>query len=147
MAYELSAVEHVEATPKAVLDGFLEMYGPNRPAWIHGSELDLRVGGSWTVDFGPPGPPAFREDRVITAYQPGRRLAYDLTATYEDTPPLHTTVEFDCEPLGDHTRVTLTQRRFPTTEQRDEFANAWRDVLALLKSTVEKSDGQTTRPG
>ena len=138
MTYELTAEEHVELAPKAVLDGVLDMYGKNRPAWIHRSELDLRVGGTWTVDFGPPGPPAFREDRVITAYQPDRRLAYTVTATHEDAPPLRTTVEIDCEPLGDHSRVRLTQGPFPTIETQDEFAGAWHDVLDLLETTVER---------
>lgn len=138
MTYELKVDEVIEAAPAAVLDGFIEMYGTNRPAWIHRSELDLRVGGSWTVDFGPPGPPAFHEERVITDYRPGHRLAYTMTATYQDAPPLHTTVEIDCEPLGDRTRVTLTQGAFAAIEQRDEFTSAWQDVLAHLKDTAEK---------
>jgi uncharacterized protein YndB with AHSA1/START domain len=137
MAYELQAEDVIEAPPAAVLDGFIAMYGEDRPAWIYRSDLDLRVGGAWTVDFGPPGPPPFREDRVISAYQPERRLAYTVTATYRDAPPLHTKVEIDCEALDGDTRVTVTQRAFPTREQRDEFADAWRQVLALLKGHVE----------
>jgi uncharacterized protein YndB with AHSA1/START domain len=136
MSYELQAERVIDAPPGAVLDGFIDMYGPDGQPWIHHSDLDLRVGGSWTVGFGPPGPPPFREDRVITAYQPGRLLAYSVTATYEDTPPLHTEVELHCEPHGEVTRVTLTQRPFPSAEQRDEFANAWHDVLDLLAGTV-----------
>ena len=138
--YELKVDEIIEASPKAVLDGFIDMYGKNRPAWIHRSELDLRVGGGWAVDFGPPGPPAFHEDRVITDYQPERRLAYSVTATYLDAPPLQTTVEIACETLGNKTRVALTQRGFPSVERRDEFARAWRDVIALLRHTVEMSE-------
>jgi uncharacterized protein YndB with AHSA1/START domain len=136
MTHQLKVTEVIEAAPKAVLDGFLDMYGENRAAWIHRSELDLRVGGAWSVDFGPPGPPDFHEDRVITAYEPGRRLAYSMTATYEDAPPLRAEVEIDCEPLDGNTQVTLTQGDFATVEQRDEFENAWRDVLALLRSSV-----------
>jgi uncharacterized protein YndB with AHSA1/START domain len=137
MTYDLTTAEIIQAAPTAVLDGFVEMYGENGPPWIHHSELDLRVGGTWTVDFGPPGPPPFHEDRTITAYQPGRQLAYTVTATYQDTPPLHTAVDIRCEALDDQTRVTLTQSGFPTTQQRDEFVNAWRDVLAELKNAVE----------
>jgi len=137
MTYELHIEEIIDASPKAVLDGFIDMYGKNRPAWIHRSELDLRVGGEWTVDFGPPGPPAFHEDRVITEYKRERRLAYTMTATYPDAPPLQTTVEIECEILGNKTRIALTQRGFPTFERRDQFATAWSDVLALLKKTVE----------
>jgi uncharacterized protein YndB with AHSA1/START domain len=138
--YELHVDETIEASPRAVLDGFIAMYGENRPAWVHRSALDLRVGGAWTVDFGPPGPPAFHEDRVITAYQPARRLAYTTTATYADGPRLETIVEIECEALGRNTRIALTQRGFPTVERRDEFGRAWRDVLALLKRTVERGD-------
>jgi uncharacterized protein YndB with AHSA1/START domain len=137
MTYELKADEIIDAPSTAVLDRFLDMYGENRAAWIHRSELDLRVGGTWEVDFGPPGPPEFHEDRVITAYEPGQRLAYTVTATYQDAPPLHTAVELTCESLDDRTRVTLEQSGFPTTEQRDEFADAWSQVLAHLKSAVK----------
>ena len=138
--YELHIEDIIEAAPKAVLDSFIDMYGKNRPAWIHRSQLDLRVGGEWKVDFGPPGPPAFHEDRVITAYEPERRLAYAMTATYPDAPPLQTTVEIECEILRNKTRIALTQRGFPTVERRDQFESAWRDVLALLKNSVESSE-------
>lgn len=140
MTYELNAEEIIGAAPRAVLDGFINMYGKHRPAWIHRSELDLRVGGGWTVDFGPPGPPAFREDRVITAYQPERRLFYTTTATYLDAPTLQTTVEIECERFGNKTRIALRQHGFPTVERRDEFRSAWREVLALLKNTVERDN-------
>jgi hypothetical protein len=61
-----------------------------------------------------------------------------VTATYQDAPPLHTAVELSCESLDDRTtRVTLEQSGFPTTEQRDEFADAWSQVLAHLRSAVK----------
>lgn len=71
--------------------------------------------------------------------EPGRRLAYVMTATYQDAPTLHATVAIDCETVGDSTRVRLTQRPFASAEQRDEFRNAWQEVLGGLKSTVEDS--------
>jgi hypothetical protein len=37
--------------PSAIFDGFIAMYGSQRPDWVTGSELDLRPGGRWTVDF------------------------------------------------------------------------------------------------
>ena len=138
--YELHIEEIIEASPKTVLDGFIDIYGKKRPAWIHRSQLDLRVGGEWTVDFGPPDPPVFHQDRIITDYQPERRLAYNVTATYSDAPPLQTKVKIECETLGKLTRFVLTQRGFPTVERRDQFNSAWRDVLVLLKKTIEGSD-------
>lgn len=53
-AYELNVEESIEALPKAVLDGFMDMYGQNRPAWIHRSERD--VGDCGELALRPPLP-------------------------------------------------------------------------------------------
>jgi uncharacterized protein YndB with AHSA1/START domain len=49
----------IDATPEEVFDAFTQpagqeaFYGTDDPGWIVESECDLRVGGAWTVAFGP----------------------------------------------------------------------------------------------
>jgi uncharacterized protein YndB with AHSA1/START domain len=131
------SVEHViDAPPGVIFDAFIAIYDSQRPEWVTGSELDLRPGGRWSVDFQVPDGPAFREERVITALERPRRLAYDMTAVYEQAPGFSTTVEVTIEAVPDGHRIRLVQRGFPATDTRDELAGAWPDVLAELAGRV-----------
>jgi uncharacterized protein YndB with AHSA1/START domain len=75
MGHDLEVDHQYRAAPQAVFDAFLGMYGERRPGWIVKSNLDLRVGGIWTVVFHPPGLETFREVRVFTQVEPPHRLA------------------------------------------------------------------------
>ncbi len=88
--------------------------------------------------FQVPDGPAFKEERVITAVERARRLAYDMTAVYQDAPGFSTTVEVTVHAAPDGHRVRLTQQGFPTVEVRDDFAGAWPDVLDELARRVSR---------
>jgi uncharacterized protein YndB with AHSA1/START domain len=137
--HALSVERVIDARPEAIFDAFIAMYDSRRPDWVTGSQLDLRPGGRWSVDFQVPDGPAFREERVITAIERPDRLAYDMTAVYQDAPGFSTTVEITIEAAPDGHRIRLVQRGFPTTEARDDFAGAWPDVLAQLAGRVSRS--------
>ena len=126
----------IDAPPEAIFDAFVALYDRQRPDWVTDSQLDLRPGGRWSVAFQVPNGPAFREERVITALERPHQLAYDMTAQYEDALGFSTTVELTIEPVPEGQRVCLVQQGFPTMETRDEFANAWPDVLDELASRV-----------
>ena len=95
--HALSVERVIDARPEAIFDAFIAMYDSRRPDWVTGSQLDLRPGGRWSVDFQVPDGPAFREERVITAIERPDRLAYDMTAVYQDAPGFSTTVEITIE--------------------------------------------------
>jgi uncharacterized protein YndB with AHSA1/START domain len=137
--HTLSVERVIDARPEAIFDAFIAMYDSQRPDWVTGSQLDLRPGGRWSVDFQVPGGPAFREERVITAVERPGRLAYDMTAVYEDAPTFSTTVEVTVEAVPDGQRIRLAQRGFPTAGTRDDFAGAWPDVLAELAHRVSRT--------
>jgi len=137
--HALSVERVIDAPPETIFDAFIAMYDSQRPGWVTGSRLELRPGGRWSVDFQVPGGPAFREERVISAVERPGRLAYDMTAVYEDAPGFSTTVEVTIEATPDGHRIRLVQQGFPTTEARDEFAGAWPDVLAQLAGRVAQS--------
>ena len=59
MTDELRLERVIDAPPDVVFDAFttdgakLAFYGTDDPGWIVESRCDLRVGGLWTVTFGP----------------------------------------------------------------------------------------------
>jgi uncharacterized protein YndB with AHSA1/START domain len=134
--HALSVDRVIAATPEAIFDGFIAMYDSQRPDWVTDSQLDLREGGRWTVAFQVPNGPAFREERILTAVERPRRIAYDMRAVYDDAPGFATTVEVTIEGGPDGQRIRLVQQGFPTAESRDDFAGAWPDVLAELDRRV-----------
>lgn len=127
----------IAADAETVFDAFIGLYGADRPDWVTDSRLDLREGGRWDVAFQVPAGPAFREERVITALDRPRRLAYEVRAVYQDAPGFVTTVVVTVEPAPDGHRLRLVQQGFPTAGARDEFAGAWPDVLAEIARRVE----------
>jgi uncharacterized protein YndB with AHSA1/START domain len=139
--YALSVDRTIEAAPEAIFDAFVALYDSDRPSWVTDSELDLRPGGRWSVGFAVPNEATFREERVITAVERPRRLAYDMSATFEDQPGFDTAVEVTIEPAAGGQRVRLEQHGFPTTETRDVFAGAWPDVLGEVDRRVTARRG------
>lgn len=134
--HALGAERVISAQPEKIFDAFIALYDSQRPDWVTDSQLDLRPGGRWLVAFQVPDGPAFREERVLTAVERPHRLAYDVTALYEDGPVFGTTVEVTIETVSDGNRVRLVQQGFPTTQIRDDFAGAWPDVLDELARRV-----------
>ena len=130
----------IAAPPEAIFDAFIALYDTQRPDWVTDSQLDLRPGGRWSVAFQVPDGPAFREERVITSVERPHRLAYDMTAVYEDAPGFSTTVEVVIEAVPDGHRVSLMQQGFPTMEACDDFAGAWPDVLDELARRVSSTE-------
>ena len=134
--HALSVDRVIDAGPEAIFDGFIAMYDSQRPDWVTGSQLDLRPGGRWTVEFQVPAGPAFREERVITAVGRPGRLAYDVRAIYPGAPGFSTSVEVTIAPTADGQRIRLAQRGFPTVHTRDDYASAWPNVLSELATGV-----------
>jgi uncharacterized protein YndB with AHSA1/START domain len=134
--YALGVERVISAPPEAIFDAFVALYDSQRPDWVTSSQLDLRPGGRWSVAFQVPDGPAFREERVITAVERPHRLAYDMTAVYDDAPGFATTVEVTVGAAADGHRIRLEQRGFPTVQARDDFAGAWPDVLAEVARRV-----------
>lgn len=135
----------IDAPAEAIFDAFIAMYDSRRPDWVTDSTLDLRPGGHWSVGFEVPGNGPFREERVITAVERPRRLAYDLSVVTEGSPGFDATTEITITAVSDGHRIRLVQRGFPTSETRDEFADAWPDVLGELARRVS-ADGNGDHP-
>jgi uncharacterized protein YndB with AHSA1/START domain len=135
--YEVERV--IAADPEAVFDGFVALYdGDDRPDWILSSQMDLRVGGEWTVKLEPPGMEPFTEIRTITELDRPKRLVYSMTMRGTDSEePVSTEVGLSFEPRSGQTLVKLDQRGFRSQQQAETFQRVWPQVLALLSERVD----------
>ena len=59
--------------------GQVAFYGQDDPDWIVRSECDLRVGGAWTIVFGPSPRRLYRHRHVFEVIDPPRRLVLATT--------------------------------------------------------------------
>jgi uncharacterized protein YndB with AHSA1/START domain len=140
------------ADPETVFDAFTdpdaqkELYA-DAPDWVVTSTCDLRVGGRWTIEFGPPGGPPARETSVFTVVDRPHRLGYVATMTMPDGTSFDTDLEvtFEEEAPG-RTRLTILQTGFPTTRLRDEIAGGWPSILDGLGRVVAARAAGPHRP-
>jgi uncharacterized protein YndB with AHSA1/START domain len=130
-----------DAAPEVVFDAFTdpdaqkELYA-DAPDWIVEADCDLRVGGRWTIAFGPPGGTPARETNVFEVVDRPRRLVYASTMTMPDGSNVDTRMQVTFQEEGGRTRLTIVQSGFPTPGLRDEFAGGWAGILDGLGRVV-----------
>jgi uncharacterized protein YndB with AHSA1/START domain len=142
VTHDLRVERVYNAAPEAVFDAFTdpqaqqEMYA-DEPDWIVWSECDLRVGGRWTIEFGPPAGPPSRETCVFEIVERPRLLVFRSTMSMPDGSSLATrTHDTFTETASGQTRLTVVQTGFPTTWLRDEFTEGWGGILAGLSRVM-----------
>lgn len=130
-----------DASPEVVFDAFTDpaaqpdLYA-DAPDWVVESACDLRVGGRWTIVFGPPGREPARETNVFEEVDRPRRLVYRSTMVLPDGSRLDTRVSVIFESAGMGTQMTLTQSGFPDVAAREEFERGWTSILNALGRVV-----------
>jgi uncharacterized protein YndB with AHSA1/START domain len=142
VTHDLRVERVLDAAPEAVFDAFTdpdaqqEMYA-DAPDWVVHSECDLRVGGRWTIEFGPPGSRPSREACVFEVVERPGRLEYRSTMTMPDgsSTDTRTQVTFEATVTG-QTRLTVVQSGFGSTGTRDEFAEGWSDIMSGLARII-----------
>jgi uncharacterized protein YndB with AHSA1/START domain len=141
VSHDLRLERLYDAAPEVVFDAFIdldaqkELYA-DAPDWIVEAECDLRVGGRWSIAFGPPGGPPARETNLFEVVERPRRLVYTSTMTMPDGSSLDTRMQVTFEEEGGGTRMTIVQSGFPTPGLRDEFAGGWAAILDGLGRVV-----------
>ena len=126
MSLDLKFERLIPAPPERVFDAFTdpagqrEFYGKDTAGWIVDSHCDLRVGGVWSVSFGPSPDRLYHHRHLFEAIERPRRIVIASTETRLDGSSFDTTLEFTFEPRGRSTLMTMVQRGFPTEELRDE---------------------------
>jgi uncharacterized protein YndB with AHSA1/START domain len=89
------------------------------------TELDLRVGGRYRVEFGPTGQAPFVETGVYLEIEPPRRLVMSETLDGVDAPWSDTKVTVVFEEEDGKTRLVLVHEQFPSSHHRDLAGGGW----------------------
>jgi uncharacterized protein YndB with AHSA1/START domain len=154
MTHELRFERLIDAEAEAVFDAFTDrggqaaFYRQNEPGWIVRSQCDLRVGGVWTVEFGPSEDRIYRHRHVFRVIDRPRRLVMATTETRLDGSSFETEMEFVFEEQDGKTLMRLLHRGFPTTELRDEHTRGLPEAFAQLDRFVAekvKQKGDSAR--
>jgi uncharacterized protein YndB with AHSA1/START domain len=141
LSHDLRLERIYDAAPEVVFDAFTdpdaqkELYA-DAPDWIVEADCDLRVGGRWSIAFGPPGGTPARETNVFQVVDRPWRLVYTSTMTMPDGSSVVTDMEVTFQEEDGRTRMTIVQRGFPTADLRDEFAGGWPSILDGLGRVV-----------
>ena len=142
MTHDLQVERVYDAAAEVVFDAFTdpeaqqEMYA-DEPDWIVRSECDLRVGGRWTIEFGPPTGPPSRETCVFEIIERPRPLLFRSIMSMPNGSSLATRTHVTfTETASGQTRLTVVQTGFPAAGLRDEFTEGWGGILAGLSRVV-----------
>jgi uncharacterized protein YndB with AHSA1/START domain len=149
MSLDVEFARLIDATPEEVFDAFTDpggqeaFYGQDDPGWIVRSWCDLRVGGVWTVEFGPSPRELYRHRHVFEVIERPHRLVLASTETRLDGSSFDTKLEFTFEARGGQTLMTMTHRGFPTAELRDEHERGVPNAFARLERLIRPSGAPT----
>jgi uncharacterized protein YndB with AHSA1/START domain len=142
MTHDLRFARVIDAAPEDVFDAFTEpggqvaFYGQDDPGWIVQSQCDLRVGGVWTVAFGPSRSELYRHRHVFEVIDRPRRLVLRTTETRLDGSSFDTEVEFTLEEQEGKTLMTMIHTGFPSVELRDEHRIGVPNAFARLERAI-----------
>ena len=126
MSEDIRFERSIAGTPERVFNAFTDpegqraFYGRDEPGWIVESHCELRVGGEWSVTFGPSRDELYHHRHVFEVIEPPRRIRLASTETRPDGFAFDLTIEFTFEPDEDRTLMTMTQTGFPNEMLRHE---------------------------
>jgi uncharacterized protein YndB with AHSA1/START domain len=149
MTDELRYERIIGAPPEVVFDAFtsaggqLAFYDEKDRGWTVHSESEVRVGGAWTILFGPGPGQLYRHRHVFIAIERPRCLLLSTTETRLDGTTLQFETEFTFEECDRGTRMTMIQRGIPTDELRAEHSRGVPNAFDRLERHI---GSQATRP-
>jgi uncharacterized protein YndB with AHSA1/START domain len=151
MTHEMRIERLFDAPPALVFDTLVdpeaqeELFDDQVPGWrLLKSEIDLRVGGGWTIVFGPAdgtGEPD-RLDSVFTEIDRPHRLAYDLSMLVgEWGRTIDSNVIYTFEEKDGKTLLTIAQSGFETEADRDAYMEGTPGFIDSLQRVVAGRTG------
>jgi len=100
-------------------------------------ELDVRVGGRYHIEFGPPGEPPYIETGIYTEVDPPHRLVMTETLDGPNGPQwIDTTVTVILEQQDAKTSLVLVHENFPSKERRDDATGGWPGFLDRIEQLI-----------
>ena len=143
MREDVTVAREIDAPRETVFDALTERDGQqafySEPGWFVESECDLRVGGVWTVTFGPSRDEVYRHDHVFQVIDRPTRLYLDTTERRPDGSIVEYETEFLFEERDGKTLMTMIHRGLPTAELRDEHRAGVPDAFTRLERAIERS--------
>jgi uncharacterized protein YndB with AHSA1/START domain len=143
MSQDVRVARVINARPEVVFDAFTGQDGQEtfygEPGWTVQSKCDLRVGGLWTVTFGPSRDELYRHDHIFRVIDRPNRLVVDTTENRPDGSVVEFEIEYTFEARDGKTLMTMIQRGLPTAELRDEHRAGVPDAFARLEQAIEES--------
>ena len=142
MSHDLRVERWFDATPEEVFDAYTDPaaqreWYQDQPGWIVQAACDLRVGGRWTVAFGPPGAEPYRERNVFKQVDRPRRLVYTSRVTMPDGSSFDTGMEVTFQERDGRTQMTIVHTGFPSAKLRDDHRGGWSGFLDRLERVVD----------
>jgi len=147
VTYEMKIERVLDAPPDVVFDTIVDPAGQDEifagivEGWtVQRFDIDLRVGGTWTVEFGPrdgSGPNDVLTS-IFTEVDRPRRLGYDTTmyvAEWNRTVPFSEVITF--EEQDGKTLLTVVQTGFETEADRDAFQSGTPDWFDAVQRAAE----------
>jgi uncharacterized protein YndB with AHSA1/START domain len=146
MTYELRIERLFDAPPELVFDTLVDPDAQEELFGVEGwrlleSEIDLRVGGTWTIVAGPAdgNGEADRLTNVFTEIDRPRRLAHDLSMYVgEWGRTIDSTVTYTFEEQDGKTLLTIVQSGFETEEDRDAYLSGTPGFIDSLQRAVSR---------
>jgi uncharacterized protein YndB with AHSA1/START domain len=142
MSEDVRFAREIDAAPEKVFDAFSQpggqeaFYRTDDAGWIVESECDFRVGGAWTVTFGPSRSELYRHEHRFRVIERPRRLLVDTTETRGDGSTLEFETEFIFEERAGKTLMTMIQRGLPTAELREEHRVGLPSAFTRLEQAI-----------
>jgi uncharacterized protein YndB with AHSA1/START domain len=139
---ELRIDRVIDAPPDVVFDTFtgddgrLAFYGQDDPSWIVESQCDQRVGGLWTITFGPSRSRLYHHRHVFKVIDRPRRLVLATTERRPDGSSFDFAMEFTFKAQDGKTLMTIIQSGFPTAELREEHGRGVPNGFARLERAI-----------
>jgi len=119
----------------------MEHWYQDQPGWnVAVTELDVVVGGSYRVEWGPIGAAPYVEYGRYLELDPPRRIVMTETLEAGDQSPwVETRVTVELFAEGDKTRLVLVHEGFPSPEARNDAAGGWPHFLDRLEQYARKA--------
>jgi uncharacterized protein YndB with AHSA1/START domain len=133
----------IDASPEVVFrawttpDAIAVWYQDRPDDVVRVVELDVRVGGRYCVEFGPPGEAPYIESGVYLEIDPPNRLVMNETLDAPSGRPWSdTTVTVTLDAHDGKTRLVLVHENFPSVEERDAANGGWPGFLDRIEQLV-----------
>jgi uncharacterized protein YndB with AHSA1/START domain len=149
MSEDVTVARVIDAPRETVFDAFTAPDGQEafyaEPGWFVESECNLRVGGVWTVTFGPSRDELYRHEHVFRVIDRPSRLVVDTTESRPDGSIVEFENEYIFEARDGKTLMTMIQRGLPTADLRDEHRAGVPPAIARLEHAIGKSPAEGRR--